>query len=146
MVATAAGSVSSGMHDFRRLVVWQLSREFAVSVHGVTRSFPRSDRGVVAGQLRRAALSIPANIAEGCGKGSPRETLRFMNIAAGSVREVESHILIAADLHYLDCQTRDSLLSTTTSIGKMLFRLMQYLGDGRAERRNGPASTRPVGL
>lgn len=131
------------MHDFRRLLVWQLAREFAVGIHGVTRTFPRTDRGIIAGQLRRAALSIPANIAEGCGKGSPRETLRFLNIAAGSVRESESHILIAAGLGYIDHLTRDRLLSTTTSIGKMLFRLMQYLADGRNEKKNGPSTEGP---
>lgn len=112
------------MHDFRRLKVWQLAREFAVAVHGVTRDFPRADRGVVSGQLRRAALSIPANIAEGCCKGSPREVLRFFHIAHGSLREAESHILIASDLGYVDPKARDRLLATASSIERMLFKLM----------------------
>lgn len=115
------------MHDFRRLKVWQQARELAVAMHAVTRTFPRSDRGVVSGQLRRAALSIPANIAEGCGKGSPRDVLRFFHIAHGSIREAESHILIASDLHYIDATTRDRLLATTTSIERMLFKLMHRI-------------------
>ena len=118
------------MHDFRRLRVWQLSREFAVSVDTTTRRFPRVDRGVIAGQLRRAALSIPANIAEGCGKSSPRETLRFLQIASGSTREAESHLMIAGDLKYIDASTRDVLLATATTIEKMLFKLMSRLHRG----------------
>jgi four helix bundle protein len=83
------------MHDFRQLQVWQQSRELAVALDGLVRKFPRSDAGVVSGQLRRAALSIPANIAEGCGKSSRRETLRFLQIACGSATETENHLLIA---------------------------------------------------
>jgi four helix bundle protein len=115
------------MHDFRRLVVWQRSRQLAVTVDRLTRTFPRVDRGVVSGQLRRAALSIPANIAEGCGKSSRRETIRFLQIASGSAREVESHIVLAADLGFLTVPSRDELLGNTKSIQRMLEGLMRNL-------------------
>jgi four helix bundle protein len=116
-----------GMHDFRRLHVWQRSRELIVALDALTRRFPRTDRGVVAGQLRRAALSIPANIAEGCGKSSRKETIRFFQIAAGSARETENHLLIAGDLHYLSADERDELTSQLKSIQRMLAGLMSRL-------------------
>jgi four helix bundle protein len=115
------------MHDFRRLQVWAKARELAVAIDGVTRRFPRADRGVMAGQLRRAALSVPSNIAEGCGKGSRKETVRFLQIAAGSARELESHIEIAADLGYVHPLQREQHLDTTRSIQRMLDALMRKL-------------------
>ena len=70
----------AAVHDFRRLHVWQRARELFVAIDRLTRTFPRSDRGVVATQLRRAAFSIPNNIAEGCGKDSVKETLASCNM------------------------------------------------------------------
>jgi four helix bundle protein len=115
------------MHDFRRLKVWQLSRELAVATDDLTRRFPRNDRGVIAGQLRRAALSVPANIAEGCGKSSRKETVRFLQIALGSAKETENHILIASDLRYLHPKAREELLARIYSIQRMLAGLIRNL-------------------
>ena len=84
---------------------------------------------MVSTQLRRAALSIPANIAEGCGKSSRRETIRFLQIASGSAREAESHLLIAGDLRYIQERTQTDLIAKATSIEKMLFKLMHTLRD-----------------
>ncbi|HEV7991425.1 MAG TPA: four helix bundle protein [Gemmatimonadaceae bacterium] len=117
------------MHDFKRLQVWQKARELAVAVDGLTRTFPRGDRGVVAGQLRRSALSIPSNIAEGCGKGSPRETVRYLQIALGSAKETENHLLIAADLRYISVGTREERIGEVTSIQRMLIGLMRNLSE-----------------
>ncbi|MEO8561999.1 MAG: four helix bundle protein [bacterium] len=115
------------MHDFRRLQVWTEARKLAVAIDGLTRSFPRSDRAVIAGQLRRSALSIPSNIAEGCGKGSRKETVRFLQIAAGSSTETENHLLIACDLGYLTPVEREKHLDTLRSIQRMLIALMRKL-------------------
>lgn len=115
------------MHDFQKLRVWQLSRDLAVAVGAVCRSFPRSDHGILSGQLRRASLSIPANIAEGCGKSSRRETLRFLEIASGSAFELQSHLQVAADLGYLSPIRRDELTARTCSVQRMLRRLTETL-------------------
>jgi four helix bundle protein len=115
------------MHDFRRLKVWQLSRELAVATDDLTRRFPRNDRGVIAGQLRRAVLSVPANIAEGCGKSSRKETVRFLQIALGSAKETENHILIASVLRYLHPKAREELLARIYSIQRMLAGLIRNL-------------------
>jgi four helix bundle protein len=115
------------VHDFRKLQVWQRSRELAVSIDLATRRFPRADHGVVASQLRRAALSIPANIAEGCGKSSRKETIRYFQIAAGSATEVENHLVIASDFGFLTAKARDELIEEVKVIQRMLFKLMRNL-------------------
>ena len=115
------------MHDFRKLRVWQLSRDLAVEVEPVARGFPRADRGVIASQLRRAIISIPANIAEGCGKSSRKETLRFLQIAAGSATEAESHVLIACELHFIPRERGEALIGRINSIQRMLYKLMKNL-------------------
>jgi four helix bundle protein len=115
------------MHDFRRLKVWQGAREMAISIDRMTRTFPPSDHGVVAGQLRRAAISIPANIAEGCGKSSRRETVRFLQIASGSAMETENHLLIAGDLGYIPNKAAAELIGQVRSIQRMLSGLMTKL-------------------
>ena len=115
------------MHDYHRLIVWQRARTLGVSIHMATRSFPRSDRGVIAGQLRRAALSISANIAEGCGKASRRETIRFLEIASGSANETEHHILVAGDLGFIAPSQRDALVESTVTVQRMLRSLIVNL-------------------
>ena len=115
------------MHDFRRLQVWQRSRDLVIAVDKVTRQFPRTDRGVMAAQLRRAALSVPANIAEGCGKSFRKETIRFLQMASGSAAEAESHLEVAFALKYVNASQRESLLGELTAIQRMLFRLIRNL-------------------
>jgi four helix bundle protein len=115
------------VHDFRRLQVWQRSRELAVNVDRLVRTFPRADRGVIGSQLRRAILSIPANIAEGCGKSSRKETLRFLQIACGSALEAESPLLIASDLGYLPVATAEQVTGDLKIIQRMLSALMNKL-------------------
>ena len=115
------------MHDFRRLEVWCRARDLVVEVDRATRQFPRSDRGVIASQLRRAALSIPANIAEGCGRHSRRETVQYLRVASGSATEAESHLEVAAGLRYLNAAQRERLVGEFKAIQRMLFRLIQNL-------------------
>jgi four helix bundle protein len=121
------------MHDFRKHKVWHLSRQLVVAVTESVRIFPRSDRGVLAAQLRRAALSISSNIAEGCGKSSRRETIRYLQIASGSAKETESHVMIAGDLGYLAAPARDSLIATIKSIQRMLMGLTNNLPESGPE-------------
>ena len=115
------------MHDFRRLAVWQRGREFAVAVDWITRAFPRHDRGVVGGQLRRAAISIPSNIAEGCGQGSRKETIRFLKIAARSASEAENHLIIASDMGFVSPEVREHYLGNVKTIQRMLAKLIANL-------------------
>ena len=115
------------MHDFKQLQVWQRSRDLVVRTERLARSFPRADQGVISSQIRRAIHSIPANIAEGCGKSSRKETIRYLQMAAGSATEAESHVLIASELGYLSQKAREELLEQLNIIQRMLFKLMRNL-------------------
>lgn len=115
------------MHDFRRLQVWQHSRELVVELNPLLRCFPRDDRGVLSAQLRRAALSIPSCIAEGCGAGSRAETVRFLKMASRSACETESHLQLARDLHYIPPKPADQMLARIQSIQRMLTRLIEKI-------------------
>ena len=126
-VAQCAAHTLLDMHDFRRLAVWQRSRELAVAIDRLTRAFPRRDRGVVGSQLRRAALSIPAAISEGCGKSSRKETIRYLQIASGSASERENHLCLASDLEYLTAEVRERYLGEVKTIRRMLAKLITNL-------------------
>ena len=109
------------------VMVWQRARALAVGIDRLTRAFPRRDRGVVGGQLRRAALSIPATISEGCGKSSSKETVRYLQIALGSASETENHLLMASDLGYMNPDVRERYLGEVKTIQRMLAKLMADL-------------------
>ncbi len=115
-----------GVHDFRRLVVWQLARELGADVYKLCRGRPR-DELVVTSQLRRAALGIAANIAEGCGKSSRPEVIRYLDIAAGSAAETEHHLVTWQDIGGLDSREVDRLLARVMAIRRMLYALMRNL-------------------
>src|ERR1700693_2932733 len=89
------------MEDFKDLKVWTKAHALTLAIHGWTRGFPRDEIYRLTSQLRRAAASIGANIAEGCGRRSDAEMKRFLQIARGSANEVEYHLLLAKDLNLL---------------------------------------------
>ncbi len=89
------------MKDFRSLKSWGKAHELTLKVYNATKTFPREEVFGLTSQLRRACASIPANIAEGCGRSGDAELARFLVIAAGSASEVEYHLLLAHDLGYL---------------------------------------------
>jgi four helix bundle protein len=115
------------MKDFRSLKVWQKSHELALAVYKVTLSFPREEIYGLASQLRRAASSIPANIAEGCGCNGNREFARFLEIALRSASETEYHLLLARDLGYLDIRIYEELNNQATEVKRMLTGFLQKL-------------------
>lgn len=115
------------MQDYRRLKVWEKAHSFALCVHRVCRDFPRREGSVLAGQLRRASLSIPANIAEGAAKGSDAEFRRFLQIAMGSALEADYHLLVARDTELLAGDAYDELSSRALEIRRMLGGLIKRL-------------------
>lgn len=90
------------MQDYRKLEVWQRAHRMVLNVYELAESFPKSETFGLIIQCRRASVSIPANIAEGCGKNSNNDFANFLNIALGSVNEVEYYFLLSKDLNYLD--------------------------------------------
>jgi four helix bundle protein len=117
--------------NYRDLVAWQKSMDLVVAVYRVSASFPREELYGLVSQLRKAAISVPSNIAEGQGRGTKKEFAHFLRIAHGSLREIETQILIALRLTYLPAATGEELLSLTASAGRLITGLINSL------RRNG---------
>ncbi len=112
------------MQDFRSLNVWHKSHALVLAIYRSTSTFPRDELFGLTSQLRRSASSVPANIAEGCGRGGG-DFGRFLGIAAGSASESEYHILLARDLGYLTTEQSDSLTADVHEVKRMLTALIQ---------------------
>jgi four helix bundle protein len=125
------GRISS----FRDLVVWQRSIELAVDLYAVTRRFPASERFAMTDQIRRAGVSIPANIAEGHGKSGPGHYLSHLSHARGSLRELETLLIIAMRVDYLSSETYHALAERADEIGRMLHGLSASVARSGARGR-----------
>ena len=117
------------MKDFTQLKVWQKAHQFVLQVYRHTRSFPVEERFGLTAHLVKSAVSIPSNIAEGCGREGDREFARFLSIAAGSASETEYQILLAKDLGYLDHQAYQELADRVNEVKRMLRALIQRLSE-----------------
>lgn len=115
------------MKDFRTLKVWEKSHQLALAVYRATANFPATELYGLTGQIRRAGVSIPANIAEGCGRGGDAELGRFLQIAMGSASELEYHLLLARDLGLLPGPDHEALAGQVTEVKRMLVTLIQRL-------------------
>jgi len=111
------------MEDFKNLKVWTKAHELTLAVYQKSRSFPKDEMYGLTSQLRRAACSIGANIAEGCGRRSDGEMNRFLQIARGSASELEYHLLLARDLQFLQAAEFDALEAKVLEIQRMLASL-----------------------
>jgi len=111
------------------LLVAEPAHQLALSTYRHTASFPASERFGITSQMCRAAVSISSNIAEGCGRSSNRELLRFLYYASGSVSELASQLRIASDLGFGDPTSAESLRDQVLRLGKMLTRLITYHRD-----------------
>lgn len=92
------------MKDFRNLLVWERAHKLTIDIYNISRDFPKEEIYGLTSQLRRAASSIPTNIAEGCGRGSNADFARFLQISMGSASETEYLILLCRELGYIDNQ------------------------------------------
>ncbi len=108
------------MRDFRDLKVWVKAHTLTLAIYRATAGFPSEERVGLTSQLRRAAASIPTNLAEGCGRYGDREMARFVGIAGGSASEVEYLLMLAHDLELLQTERHIELHSRVTEIKKML--------------------------
>ena len=116
------------MQDFRKLEVWQRGQGLALSVYRATATYPHSEKFGLTSQMRRAAASIPANIAEGCGRAAGAEFRQFLHIAAGSANELICFVLLSRDLGFLAPRQADALEHTASNVKQMLTRLIQRIG------------------
>jgi four helix bundle protein len=112
--------MAENIRSHRDLKVWQLGMDLAETIYEITKSFPREETYGITSQLRRAASSIPANIAEGNGRDSSKEYLRHLSIAVGSLCEVETFLLLALRLNYVSEKQTHSFLELLEEEGRML--------------------------
>src|SRR5687768_4752670 len=106
--------------SYRDLDVWQRSMRLAKRIYQVTQKFPGHERFGLTNQLRRAAVSVPSNLAEGHARFGPGEFSRFISITMGSVAEIETQVLLSNDLGYITSEVTQEVLAELDAIGKML--------------------------
>ena len=121
------------MGDYRKLQVWERAHRLTLEVYKVTGALPREETYGLISQLRRASSSIPANIAEGCGRDSDAEIARFLRIAKGSAKELDYQLLLAHDLGYLRPNDYQRLSIEAQGVSRMLSTFI-----GRLRQSNNP--------
>lgn len=112
------------MATHKDLDVWKISMDFVVDIYKLTQSFPKEEKYGLTSQLRRAAVSVPSNIAEGAGRKGVREYIQFLYIALGSLSELDTQLIIAERLGYGDTKKQ---LETINSIKSKMINLIKYL-------------------
>lgn len=115
------------MRDFREIKVWHKAHELTLAVYKETGGMPPEERYGLTSQLRRAAVSVAANIAEGCGRAGALDFARSLQIAMGSASELEYLVLLARDLGYLNNEAYDGLASGVEEVKKMLAGFIEKL-------------------
>jgi len=113
----------------QRFKVWQESVELVVQCYRLSAGFPADERFGLVSQVRRAATSVPANIAEGFGRWNSREFAHFLAIASGSLRELQTHLIVATRLGYLASNSAQPAFGAIDQISKMLYRMRQRVLD-----------------
>ena len=124
------------IESYKDLEVWQRGIDLVEMVYSVTKMFPDEERFGLTNQLRRAAISVPSNIAEGWGRNSRKDYLRFLAIARGSLHEVQTQITIAGRVDYLDSDQERTLQDHTETLSRQLLSLMRSLN--RSSSSNSP--------
>jgi len=119
------------MKDFRTLDVWRKSHEFTLKIYEITRNFPKEELFGLTSQIRRASSSVGANIAEGCGRDSDGDFQRFLQIAFGSLSEVDYHLLLARDLNLVPNADYELVHERLKEIRRMLAALIRKIQSER---------------
>jgi four helix bundle protein len=115
------------MQDFRKLEAWKVAHTLTLAVYRQTKSFPPEEKYSLTDQMRRAAISMEANLAEGCGRGGDADFARFVQIAFGSACELECQLLLARDLNLLTALTHTDLEDAVQHVKRMLSGLLRKL-------------------
>ncbi len=108
-------------HNFAKLSVWKESRLFVKNIYSISAKFPDNEKFGLTSQIRRAAVSIPSNISEGCGRGTNRQLAHFLDIAIGSSCEVETQLYLAFDLYFISEIELNQLVAAVTEIRRMIL-------------------------
>jgi len=117
------------MVDYRKYIVWQKSHQLVLDMYKVTAAYPKSEQFNLISQINRACLSIPTNIAEGCGRETQKELIRYLYISSGSAHELKYLILVSKDLHFIPEVLYFKLNSDINEIKKMLAALIRKVAE-----------------
>ena len=115
------------METHKDLRVWQQGIEMVTSIYMMTKAFPKDEVFGLVSQMRRAAVSVPSNIAEGYARGTDREKLHFLRISSGSMSEIETQLMLSLNLGYISQEVYDELSERVTSVWKQLNALISSL-------------------
>ena len=115
------------METHKNLIVWQRSISFVTALYKLTKDYPKEEIHCLINQIRRAAISIPANIAEGCARKHTKEYIQFLYMSLGSAAELETHLIISANLGYIHKNEADKHQSELAEIIRMLAGLIKSL-------------------
>ncbi|MBO9594210.1 MAG: four helix bundle protein [Niabella sp.] len=115
------------MQDFTKLMIWQRSHSLTLNIYRVSRGFPKDERLALTYQIRKAAYSVPTNIAEGCGRRTVPQFKNFLDIAAGSATELHYQLILSKDLLYIDTPVAEALITEAIEIKKMIYGFMDKL-------------------
>jgi four helix bundle protein len=121
------------LQSFKELRVWQRSYRLCVDIYRVTRTFPPEERFGLSAQLRRAAVSVPSNIAEGYSRETTRDYVRFLWMARGSLAELETQLMLATELRFTGGGDADKLLAEVNEVQRMLNALIGSLSQRQSE-------------
>ena len=113
------------VQDFKDLVIWKKSIELTIIIYKLTTSFPENEKYNLISQIRRATTSISTNIAEGAGRRTKKDFVKFLYNAYGSIKEVESLLLLSEELNYLDNNMHSTILQSIDELSRMLFRFIE---------------------
>src|SRR5439155_15717925 len=142
MATTGPSRASGPVRGYRDLLVWQDSMDLVVAIYRITATFPKEERYSLVDQLRRAAVSVPSNVAEGHGRSRTGDYLRHLSVSVGSLSEVETQVQIARRLEYITEDDQRQLLDSCNAIAKMLGGLIRSLRR-RLESRAGSSENQP---
>ncbi len=115
------------MKTYRELICWQKAIELVKSIYKITNNFPHTEQFGLTSQLRRAAVSVPSNIAEGFGRGSNKDFRRFLDISRGSLFEIQTQIYIAKELDYIDKEFFEKVYEQSREVERILVGFMKSL-------------------
>lgn len=133
--------VQNRINSYRDLRVWKEALDIAEYAYRVTASFPREEMYGLTSQIRIAAASVPANIAEGYGRDNLGNYIQFLRIAQGSLKEIETHMFLAARLGMINKDVRDNALSSCVTVGKMIRALFRSLQKASSNPLSSPLPT-----
>ncbi len=106
-------------HNFKNLEIWVLSRNLVREIYTICRQYPQEERYGLISQTQRSAVSVPSNIAEGCGRDTDKQLRYFLNVAIGSLCELETQIYLATDLNYINKENQNNLVKLISQIRRM---------------------------